>query len=160
VGVRAGLKDNYNVKKRETIMLSSHLAYDIGLNYMLIAPLLCGMKTVINEEFYKDNKSYWGIVNKYSVNFLIGHANKINSLATDTNKEFPGKDVQLNSLKSVTFYNGSLENATEIEMINKHITGAKFHNSCYLSNLGTFVLGGANSKISAGGMESKPLNNI
>lgn len=160
MGVRAGLKDNYNVKKRETIMLSSHLAYDIGLNYMLIAPLLCGMKTVINEEFYKDNKSYWGIVNKYSVNFLIGHANKINSLATDSNKEFPGKDVQLDSLKSVTFYNGSLENATEIEMINKHITGAKFHNSCYLSSLGTFVLGGANSKISAGGMESKPLNNI
>lgn len=159
IGCQAGLKDNYGVKQRETLMLSSHMAWDLGLNYMLLAPLLCGMKTVINEEFYKDNQAYWNLLNKYSVNYLIGHANKINTLASTSQGIFPGEKVNLDSLKDVTFYNGTLEDV-DIEMLSSHITGAEFHNACYLSFLGTFALGGSNSKVSNTGMLSQPLNNI
>ena len=135
------------------------MAWDMGLNYMLLAPLLCGMKTVINEEFYKDTEAYWNLVNKYSVNYLIGHANKINTLAGDNEGNFPGQNINLDSLKDVTFFNGTLEH-DDIEQLNNNIQGVRVHNSCYLSFLGSFALGGVNEKISQEGMESKPLNKI
>lgn len=159
VGVKAGLKDNYGVKQRETLMLSSHLAWDLGLNYMLAAPLMCGMKTVINEEFFKDSKAYWGLVNKYSVNYLISHANKLNTLASNFKGEFPGESVNLDSLKSITLHNGELDEA-DMQLLNKYITGAEFHDACYLSFLGTFALGGSNPQISSEEMLSQPLNRI
>ena len=143
VGLKESLKTTFATKRMETILFNGYLSWDSGLHYSLLAPLMCGMKTVLDEGYMLNPEKSSKMVEKYSVNYIIANAHKVKQLFVKEGGAFPGEDYNLESLKEVHFFNGELSQAGIDNMKSNTSSDCEYSSHLYSSSVGVMCTGGS-----------------